>query len=186
MTNALILMILGGCTAGNETKFNACRGEVTVQIFEPVDFSLFPQGGAFSVGAMVRDTCGYDLQEAGQFVLSSSAQQEIIIDYSFIDENEVSIELKEPLDLGEHVLSLKVTNQTGDNGEDEVNVSITENTPPGISLRTPDETGEAFAQSAGAKLVADVSDAEEDLSTLSVRWVIDGEVYPGPENANTN
>ncbi|MEC7984529.1 MAG: putative metal-binding motif-containing protein, partial [Myxococcota bacterium] len=186
MSRILLLLPLGACIGSDKPTLNPCGGDIEVGIFDPVDFSIFPEGAAIELSLMINDTCGSDLQENSSFVLSSSLQEEVVIDYTFVSEDEVNVELKEPLNVGQHLLNLKVSNSDSNPGEDQVNLSIVENTPPTIQLRSPSSLGEGFLASEGALLIVDVNDLEEDLDTLDLKWLIDGDVYPGPENPTSN
>jgi len=171
-----------GC--GSDKSLTPCNSDIEVGIFEPVDFEIYPQGFPFQLKAIVRDKCGYPLDETS-FTLSSNLQEQIVIDYT-LEENEIVVNPMEQLQIGEHLLSLGAINgASGNSGSDTVNLNVIENLPPSIQMDYPQANGAVFQTSEPMLVQVSVFDEQEDLDTLRLRWTIDGQIVNAPENPDT-
>ncbi len=94
--------------------------------------------------------------------------------------------VSEPLERTVHTITVRVTDEEAEVGEDSITLDVLPNTPPSITVLTP-QAGQAFEQGSDVVVSVQASDSTEaSLTALTLAWEVDGVAITGGEHPDAD
>jgi hypothetical protein len=134
--------------------------------------------------AKVQSICGNDNLDSAIYSVTTDIEGELGGEGAY-DDGTYNFRSETVMTVAEHTLTLRVVAETGTASEDTVTFEVVENTPPAVTLSSPDGDSADWSVNDGAPIIALVDDAFEDLDTLALSWTVDGMPHAsGPTRAD--
>lgn len=169
------LVLLGACTT--EVVLNPCEGELDLEFLQPLPSATIVEGFDVEVEGAIALTCGLDILEEAQKVISSDVDGVLEGESTFAAG--IYSLATGPLSVGPHTLTFTVATDAA-NGTATVDVNVVENVAPTVSISSP--AGDAPIDGL-VRVEAMVADPQEPLESLTVAWTLDGLPVPNSPTA---
>ena len=180
----VIVALSSGCVSENEIR--NCITPIEVGITQPDDGREYLAGDAIDIEANIRSLCGSSFLEEALYVVTSDVDGELGGQLQVVD-GVLNFHSEQIIAVGPHSLTLRADSENSARGEGTVGIIILENLPPTVEIISPNPTDNEFEVSAGATVVAQVSDPAEPLDSLLLRWTLDGvEIDTAPTQSDAD
>ena len=152
-------------------------GPPAVTITSPLEGAVVLQGHAITMSGTVSD---YETALAHMEVVWSSSRSGALDGTGMVYEDpDVSLDVLDGLEEGEHTITLRATDSSGRASVDTVTITAEPNSPPVVEIISPTE-GDVWSPEMTHTLVASVTDTHDAVEDMVLVWEsnLDGEL-PG-------